>query len=290
MRNSVKRCIIISSLVMSLPARAESGCKVSEAAVLTGTNEVTIELPDLPTGAEPLVLIRVPAGGFLMGSNDDSSWSWRPRSERPVHAVNIKYDFYLGKHEITQGQWLAVMGRNPSHFSACGNDCPVETVSWNDCQAFITALNALVPGDGFRLPSEAEWEYACRAGTTTRFSFGDSSCPPAGCVACDLSDYAWWCGNEDPPGTKVVGRKLPNKFGLFDMHGNVWEWCQDRWHDSYAGAPTDGSSWEIDGGEARVLRGGAKSRSARRCRSSDRRKGLPTLTNSGVGFRVAGTP
>jgi formylglycine-generating enzyme required for sulfatase activity len=282
-------CYFLTSLA-GATVWAETGNGIPNAVIPTGTDEITVDLPDLPAKAKPLVLVRIPAGSFQMGSNDDVTWSWCFPCEQPVHTVNIASDFYLAKHEITQGQWLAVMGSKPSHFSSCGDDCPVEMVSWNDCQAFVTALNALVSGGGFRMPSEAEWEYACRAGTMTRFHFGDSDCPPAGCVLCDLSDYAWWCENDSPSGTKIVGRKLPNAFGLCDMHGNVWEWCQDRWHDDYSGAPADGSAWEADGGTSRVLRGGAKSRSARRCRSSDRRRGNPTLTNSGVGFRVARTP
>jgi len=289
MGNAVKRSLFCL-FVLASPAGAETGSAVSDSAIFAGTDEIIIDLPNLPAEAKPLVLVLIPAGNFQMGSNDDSTWSWRPRCEKPVHAVDIGYDFYMGKHEITQGQWAAVMGSNPSQFSSCGYDCPVEMVSWNHCQAFVTALNDLVPSGGFRLPSEAEWEYACRAGTTTRFSFGESDCPPAGCVECELSDYAWWCGNDSPLGTKIVGLKLPNAFGLFDMHGNVWEWCGDRWHDDYSGAPVDGGPWEVDGGESRVLRGGGKSRSARRCRSSDRRPGKPTLTNSGVGFRVVRAP
>jgi formylglycine-generating enzyme required for sulfatase activity len=248
--------------------------------------EITIDLPDLPVDATPLVLIHIPAGSFDMGSYDDSSWSWCYPCEQPVHTVNIGYDFYLGKYEITQGQWLAVMGSEPASGYGDGNDYPVYNVSWNDCQAFITALNALGQGT-FRMPSEAEWEYACRAGTTTRFSFGDSTCNPNDSTPCDLSYYAWWGGNNSPNGTKVVGQKLPNAFGLYDMHGNVTEWCQDWWHGDYAGAPNDGSAWEAGGGTYRVFRGGDWLNTARFSRSSHRDRYYPTLTSSHLAFRVA---
>ena len=257
-------------------------------------SEMTIDLPGLPAEAKPLVLVRIPAGSFYMGSNDDSSWSWCYPCEQPVHHVNIAYDFYLAKHEITQGQWLAVMGSEPASGYGDGNDYPVYFVSWNDCQAFVAALNA--PGQGtFRMPSEAEWEYACRAGTTTRFSFGDSNCAPTGCTSCDLSNYAWWCGNNGASGapeygTKIVGQKPPNGFGLYDMHGNVWEWCQDWWHEGYTGAPADGSAWEAGGGTYRVMRGGRWSSDARYCRSSSRSRHSPAVTSYYLGFRVARTP
>jgi len=264
-------------------------------AALTPAGEITVELPDLPAGAKPLTLVRIPAGSFQMGSYDESSWSWCYPCEQPAHTVKIGYDFYVGKHEITQGQWLAVMGSEPASGYGDGNDYPVYYVSWNDCQAFVAALNALGQGT-FRMPSEAEWEYACRAGTTTRFSFGDSNCAPTGCTSCDLSNYAWWCGNNGASGTpeygtKVVGQKLPNGFGLYDMHGNVWEWCQDWWHEGYTGAPADGSAWEAGGGTHRVIRGGSWIQyNARLCRSSGRGRNTPTSAHLNLGFRVARTP
>jgi formylglycine-generating enzyme required for sulfatase activity len=259
-----------------------------------GPNEIIIEIPDLPPGAKPLIMVRLPAGSYLMGTTDDATWSWCPSCEQPVHTVNIGYDFYIGKYEITQAQYQAVMGANPAEGHGVGNDYPVYFVSWDDCQAFITTLNALVP-QTLRLPSEAEWEYACRALSVTRFSFGDSTCAPTGCTSCDLDDYAWWCANngafETPEyGTKIVGRKLPNAWGLYDMHGNVWEWCQDWWHGDYTGAPTDGSAWDAVGDTYRVLRGGEWGLSAADCRSARRNAIDPTSINSRVGFRVAWTP
>jgi formylglycine-generating enzyme required for sulfatase activity len=176
----------------------------------------------------------VPAGTFLMGSD----------KEVPVHPVTITRNIHMGKYPVTQAQWEAVMGSNPSHFK--GADRPVEQVSWGDCQGFIERLNS--SGNGtFRLPTEAEWEYACRAGASGRFCFGDDEG--------QLGDYAWYSANSGGQ-TQPVGEKKPNAWGLHDMHGNVWEWCQDWWDDYSAGPATDpqGASSGFLG--ARVFRGG----------------------------------
>jgi formylglycine-generating enzyme required for sulfatase activity len=170
--------------------------------------------------------VLIPAGEFEMGSEECDT-------EGPVHHAKIGKAFYMGRYEVTQKQWREIMGVNPSTFR--GPDLPVEEVSWDDIQEFITHLNGNEGTDRYRLPSEAEWEYACRAGTTTRYSFGDDGLK--------LSDYAWYGGNAGNK-THPVGQKLPNSYGLYDMHGNVWEWVQDRYHDDYDGAPTDGSAWE----------------------------------------------
>jgi formylglycine-generating enzyme required for sulfatase activity len=248
---------------------------------------ITVDLPGLPQGAIPLVLVRIRAGSFQMGSNDDSSWSWCPSCEQPVHTVDIGYDFYIGKYEVTQAQWHALIERTPPSDYGVGDDYPVYNVSWNDCQSFITALNSLKKGT-FRLPSEAEWEYACRSGSTTRFCFGDSTCSPSGCTSCELDAYARWCGNNDPYGSKPVGGKLPNAWGLYDMHGNVWEWCQDWWHDGYTGAPSDGSAWESPDDIYRVLRGGSWGDPPWYCRSANRYWDIPTYRFINNGFRLVG--
>jgi len=226
-------------------------------------NPLIIDLP----GGVTMEMVLIPAGTFQMGSNDDSSWSWCHPCEQPVHTVNIGYDFYMGKYEVTEAQWYALMGPNPS-----SSDYPVTDISWDNCQWFIGQLNALGQG-AFRLPSEAEWEYACRAETTTRFSFGDSNCSPSICSAYDLAEYGWYCGNNSPSDRKPVGWLLPNDFGLYDMHGNVLEWCQDHWHESYSGnPPTDGSAWESPTSSERVLRGGNWWSYPMWCRSSSRTK------------------
>jgi len=156
------------------------------------------------------------------------------------------------------------MDSNPRNFK--GDDRPVEQVSWDDCQDFIQKLNALGAGGRFRLPSEAEWEYACRAGSTTRFCFGDSDS--------GLDAYAWYSGNSGSQ-THAVRQKRPNAWGLYDMHGNVWEWCEDWYHDSYTGASRDGSAWITPVGAYRVLRGGRFLSAPVRCRSAGRAYASP---------------
>ena len=202
------------------------------------------------TGME---FVWIPAGRFLMGSPKNEAG--RDNDEGPRHEVVFTEGFWMGKYPVTQAEWQKIMGENPSHFK--GERRPVEMVSWNDCQEFLKKLNANPPQSPlnqggqrgvFRLPSEAEWEYACRAGTQTAYSFGDD---PA-----RLGDYAWYWKNSGEK-THPVGEKLPNAWGLHDMHGNVWEWCADSWHDNYNGAPTDGSAWERGDADLRVLRGGS---------------------------------
>jgi len=210
----------------------------------------------------------ISAGEFNMGSEESDN-------EKPVHNVNIKNPFYLGTYPVTQREWKAVMRKNPSYFN--GDDLPVENVSGDNVQEFIKKLNEKEGTDKYRLPSEAEWEYACRAGTTTRYSFGDSES--------ELGDYAWY---EDNSGEKThpVGQKKPNSWGLYDMHGNVWEWVQDKWQDDYDGAPTDGSAWERGDGASRVVRGGGWGSSAGDCRSADRYPYDPRYRDLDLGFRL----
>jgi len=253
-------------------------------------DELTVTLP----GDVPLVLVYVPAGTFLMGrySGEQDSYSY----EDPQHSVTLTQDFYLGKYELTKRQWQAVMGTTPwSGLSYVLNDLdsPAVYVSWNDAQSFITALNTHISSTGqgaatFRLPTEAEWEYACRAGTTTRFYWGDDP------SYTQISDYAWWAGNAwnaSEEYAHVVGLKLPNAFGLYDMSGNVFELCEDDWHGSYTGAPTDGSAWvDSPRGSDRLLRGGSWSAFDYGCRSALRYDLNPDLTYLSGGFRVVRTP
>lgn len=206
-------------------------------------------------------LVYVPPGSFTMGSENGTP------NERPVHQVTIREGFYMGRYEVTQAQWQALMGSN--HSPDKGDDLPINDVTFDEAQDFISKLNEMNDVYKYRLPTEAEWEYAARAGTT-----GD--------YAGNLDSMAWYAANS---GKKAhpVGQKQPNAFGLYDMHGNVWEWCEDVWHENYNGAPSDGSAW-LRGGDSKhgVLRGAAWFNSAHICRSAFR-AGSPTL---GRGFRV----
>ncbi len=191
-----------------------------------------------------LELVHIPAGEFMMGS--PATEKGRYDDEGPQHKVKIARPFAMGKYPITQAQYEAIMGKNPSHFK--GAQRPVETVSWDECNEFRKRLSERL-GVEFKLPSEAQWEYACRAGTTTAYSFGDE--------ASQLGNYAWYTENSGEK-THPVGEKKPNAWGLYDMHGNVWEWCEDLWHSNYEGAPTDGSAWMSGGtSDERPLRGGS---------------------------------
>ena len=210
----------------------------------------------------------IPAGECYMGSEEYDD-------EKPVHKVKINNPFYLGTYPVTQREWKAVMGDNPSDFK--GDDLPVEEVSWDKVQEFIKKLNEKEGTGKYRLPSEAEWEYACRAGTTIRYSFGDDESK--------LGDYAWYNENSDY-NTHPVGQKEPNSWGLYDMHGNVREWVRDKWHDSYDGAPTDGSAWESGDGANRVFRGGCWTDNVRNCRSAFRNYYAPRYLYDILGFRV----
>jgi formylglycine-generating enzyme required for sulfatase activity len=204
------------------------------------------------------VLIR--AGKFLMGSAQG-----RFDNEKPVHEVTISQPFYLGKYPVTQEQWQAVMGSNPSRFR--GMNRPVEGVSWNEAQEFCRKLSVRTGGT-VRLPTEAEWEFACRAGSTTDYCFGDNED--------GLAEYGWYEGNSSGT-THAVGEKKPNAWGLYDMHGNVWEWCHDWYEQRY-----DASSPRVDPQgpaqnalQAHVLRGGAWHVEASYCRSASRGGDFP---------------
>ena len=253
---------------------------------------VEIDLPNMPEDAVPLTMVLIPPGSFEMGSPEDERG--RFPDEGPVRTVNIEYEFYMGKFAVTQAQWTAVMGENPTMFSMCGDDCPVDRVSWLDVQRFLRELNELGLGE-FRLPTEAEWEYACRAGTQTRFYFGDSldaedDCVdhPVGDTENTRGDYMWYCANNQFSGPKPVGQTIPNAFGLYDMSGNVMEWVQDHYHrESYAEAPVDGSEWVPPRSfPSRVVRGGSWGRNPRFLRSAWRGQFPPHERQGAIGFRL----
>lgn len=237
---------------------------------------ITVNLPNLPKNAVPLQMIKLPAGSFMMGSPPDEKD--RLDRENSQHEVHIQNKFYMGRFPVTQAQWLAVMGENPSYFKDNPNH-PVESVSWNDSQAFIEKLNELT-GKSFRLPSEAEWEYACRAETNTRCYWGDDP------DYLQIWNHAWFYKNSFGS-TQPVGLKNPNRYGLYDMSGNVWEWCGDDWHENYKGAPNDGSAWvDSPRGSSRVDRGGSWHALARGCRSANHDRTDPDGGLGNLGFRI----
>ena len=216
----------------------------------------------------PLEMVLIPAGKFEMGSSS--------RIVERQHEVTLTKSYYMGKYEVTQEQYEAVMGKNPSENK--GRMLPVNRVSWKDCQEFIKKLNDKTKG-GYRLPTEAEWEYACRAGTTTAYSFGDKITPKD-------ANY-----NDSRIGKPVaVGSYKPNAFGLYDMHGNVWEWCDDWYGDYPKGAVTDPKAAAINSSLSRVLRGGSFGNIESAARSSYRYSGTTSNTLNGDGFRLAKTP
>lgn len=248
--------------------------------------EISFSLP----GNIDLFLRRIKAGAFNMGSNNNT---WYPLGySKPIHQVSINYDYYISRNEITQKQWTAIVGSNPSNNINENN--PVENVSWEDCQIFINNLNTILTNANVgyitRLPSEAEWEFAVRdtSQTQTLFFFGDSTCNPTGCPICDLENYSWFCTNSGG-NTNQVGQKIPNFYGLYDVYGNVWEWCEDNWHSNYNGAPSDGSAW-VDEPSAnntkRVIRGGSCNDSPTKCSTAYRYNNSQASQDAYIGFRI----
>jgi formylglycine-generating enzyme required for sulfatase activity len=228
----------------------------------------------------------IPAGRFLMGS--PASEAGRSANEGPQRWVDVPR-FALGRFEVTQRQWEAVMGSNPSSFRACGPDCPVENVSWNDAQEFVRRLSQRT-GQNYRLPSEAEWEYAARAGSATAYPWGERASRDHANYGADICCSGRAEGRDRWVETAPVGQFPANAFGLHDMHGNLWEWVQDVWHDNYAGAPSDGSAWMSGGDPARrVLRGGSWSIAPQFLRSAYRNRNAPDGRNFITGFRIART-
>ena len=249
-----------------------------------------------------LDMVLIPGGKFLMGAPEDELES--SDDERPQHQVTVP-SFAMGRYPVTQAQWRIVanwtqversLNPDPSEFK--GDNRPVEQVNWEDAGEFCQRLSAKT-GRTYRLPSEAEWEYACRAGTTTPFHFGET-------LGDELANY---CAQDEKIGetlykgaygrgiegryrqeTTEVGIFPPNNFGLHDLHGNVWEWCEDDWHDSYEGAPEDGSAWlePSDTEASKLLRGGSWDFNPRNCRSAYRFNFARDLRGNFIGFRVCG--
>ena len=288
--------LIGAALNYALSLRKPDNTPVPSPAAIIGSLRQTISAPTVGTaepasppsplsvfrdklkgGGEGPALVVIPAGEFEMGSNDSDAYS----DERPVHRVSIKQTFALGKTEITQQEWRQVMGSDPTglRFKGC-DDCPVEYVSWNDAQSYIKKLNEQTGKTKYRLPSEAEWEYACRGGKANDKYCGGN----------DVDAVAWYDKNSGNK-TRPVAQKQANSYGLYDMSGNVHEWVEDWYHDSYNGAPKDGSAW-VTGGEQKnpVLRGGSWAMDpAGYMRSASRYNSAPDYRNVTFGFRVART-
>ena len=228
---------------------------------------------ELPGGAQ-MEFVWVERGGFWMGSPVDEPG--HSINEGPRHWVNIGEGFYIGRYEVTQAQWTGAMASNPSRFG--GNERPVDSVSWADAQAFVHQLNVAAGDSLYRLPTEAEWEYAARAGTDTPWSFGNDEEV--------LGEYAWYEGNDDTGETRDVGLKQPNPWGLYDVHGNVWEWVQDWYGEQYYGESPEADPPGPATGSARVMRGGAFNHGVSFLRSADRLRFDPTVRSSNVGIRL----
>lgn len=244
----------------SEPATSESSRPTIETEAIDLGNGVILEL------------VRIPGGKFLMGSAEGEGY----KKERPQHEVTVP-GFWMGKYPVTQAQYKAITGENLSLFAS--GSLPATRVSWNDAVKFCKRLSGKT-GKHYRLPSEAEWEYACRAGTTTRYFFGDD-------LTQQQANFNSYVKNATP-----AGKYPPNAFGLYDMHGNVWEWCQDHWHDNYKRAPTDGRAWIVNWNPfgMRVIRGGSWFNTPRVCRSAYRDFNTPGDCILDYGFRVVCPP
>jgi formylglycine-generating enzyme required for sulfatase activity len=262
-------CLVAASLsvfVLSIAAGCDDGAPSKKDAILRLFAE---EFVPITPGTD-----KFPAE-YLMGS------ARGPGAEQPAHRITLKYSFAIAKYEVTQELYEAISGKKPSRWKGPRNS--VEMTSWHEANDFCTKvtgelqrLKLIKEDEIIRLPSEAEWEYCCRAGTTTAYSFGD--------MAEALGEYAWFHGNakgNDPP----VGKKKPNAWGLCDMHGYVWEWCLDAWHDNYKDAPIDGSARNDANAKDRVARGGSWADDAEAARSAFRKKFSAEQRSDALGFR-----
>jgi formylglycine-generating enzyme required for sulfatase activity len=254
---------------------------------------LVVQIPGLAKTARPLKLLRIPAGSFQMGASETERFAYP--DEKPRHKVVISKDYYIGETEVTQAQWKAVMSSQPAGYYGMGDNYPVYYVSWDDCNLFLKKLSNM-SGLDLRLPTEAEWEYACRGSVKNThrnapFSFGggqsDSMKRPSFNPLFDK--YMIWSGNSRM-GTEPVASKRPNDYGLYDMHGNVWEWCNDWYHREFYKHPeamqpdpvcTDPYS------HYRVLRGGGWYNLAWYCRSAHRMRGYASDARDMTGLRVA---
>lgn len=224
------------------------------------------------TNSAGMELVPIPGGSFVMGSRRESAGR---TEEMPAHPVRVE-PFYLGRTEVTQAQWQSVMGTNPSRFKHPRK--PVTQVTWFEAREFIKRLNRREETTKYRLPTEAEWEFAARAGSDTAYSFGDD---PAA-----LENYAWY-GHRADVGARPVAQRRPNPWGLYDMHGNAWEWVRDCWHPDYEDAPAVARQWQGGDCSVRVVRGGGWDSAAPFLRSAVRGSYSPDMADLSTGFRLA---
>ncbi len=266
----------LEALRGSRSGQDDIGEKTDSAANSPGTKGKDSPTP-ADRGKSGLTLVRVPGGTFTMGCQDGRDSDCYNYLEKPAHAVTVS-GFQIGKYEVTQADWRSVTGENPSNFSGC-DDCPVEKVSWDDVQDFLKKLNAQEPGKNYRLPTEAEWEYAARGGAKSKgYLYAGGN---------DLDKVAWYDGNSGDK-THPVGGKAPNELGLYDVSGNVWEWCSD-WYGDYS-ATVQNDPKGPDQGDHRVFRGGSWYDYAKLCRVSDRNCRPPGYRSGFLGFRLAASP
>jgi len=246
----------------------------------------TIQL-ETYTNSYGMKFVKIPAGTFMMGSEDGG-----PDQEENelLHEVTLTKDFFIQTTEVTQDQWVSVMNSNPSNFKDCGGDCPVESVTWYDTQTFIAELNEELSTTKYRLPTEAEWEYSARAGTTTLFAFGNCLSSNDANFNGAVSTY-YNCPSSISRGGTIVGASLKaNAWGLYDMHGNVSEWCQDWYQKDYPAGPLfdpTGPDTVAPADMLKIVRGGGWNNSENLCRSTSRTSSLPIFKNSYLGFRLA---
>ena len=243
-----------------------------------------------------IVFVRIPAGSFTIGATDEvqaqlkatGDWTRFEQCERPAHVVAISKPFLIGKYEITQKQWSAVMGKKNAPFAFKGENLPVESVSWTEAQSFLAALNKLEGKARFRLPTEAEWEYCCRAGSAGEYGLAGENAP---ITKENLADHAWFSANSGNK-THPVGARKPNAWGLCDMHGNVWEWVADWYGATFytAAAQTDPQNKDSVNCTERVIRGGSWVLTAPNLRASFRGAALPSSKSAYIGFRAVCEP
>jgi formylglycine-generating enzyme required for sulfatase activity len=279
--------IALSAAVLSwgqVPALPEDGKTASDKESIQPFDEPEVQwtLPGIFTlpGGATMQFVWIAPGSFLMGSprvsRGHTGWG---ADEMPSRQVTISRGFWLGKYEVTQGQWASVMGTRPwagREQAQDDPDGPAVYLSWQNVQDFIRTLNEAEGREVYRLPTEAEWEYACRAGTTSRWSFGDD--------ARQLGDYAWYKSTTPPEKAKRVGQKQPNSWGLYDLHGNVWEWVQD-WYGEYAREAQDDPTGPAAGLD-RVVRGGSFTSWEMLTRSATRRGLAPPSRHADLGVRL----